>query len=119
MKVGKIWSAVFTGLFLVCLACGGGGEQVSPAGPVEEPVDLVVDLVIEEAWTMDEMAKALTEETGVVFVLSPGIDPHRRMPDPYMIMSFEQNLKEHLNELEEWGLWSFTWQDGKYVIGEL
>jgi hypothetical protein len=117
MKVGEIWGVVLGGLFLVCLACGDGSQQPKPAGPVEEPVDLVVDLVIEEAWTMDEMAKALTEETGIDFVLSPGIDPHARMQDPYMIMSFEQNLKEHLDELEEWGLWSFTWQDGKYIIG--
>jgi hypothetical protein len=114
MKAGGISRALLPGILLICLAC-----ETQTAGPVEEPVDLVVDLVIDEVWTMDELAKALTEKTGVPFVLSPGIDPHRRMQDPYMIMSFEQNLKEHLDELEAWGLWSFTWQDGKYVIGEL
>jgi hypothetical protein len=119
MKANGIWVAVLTGSLLVCIACGDGAQQDQSSGSVEEPVDLVVDLVIEEAWTMDEVAKALTKETGVQFVLSPGIDPHKRMQDPYMIMSFEQNLKEHLDELEEWGLWSFTWQDGKYIIGEL
>ncbi len=118
MKAREIWSAIFAYLLFVCLACGGGAQQTQPAGPLEEPVDLVVDLVIEEAWTMDEVAKVLTEETGVQFVLSPGIAAHKRMVDPYMIMSFEQSLKEHLDELEEWGLWSFTWQDGNYIISE-
>jgi len=103
---------------LFLFGCDSSDDPGQAAALKEEPVDLVVDLVIEEAWTMDEMARSLTEETGVAFVLAPEIDPHQRMRDPYGAMSFQQNLKEHLDELEEWGYWSFEWQDGKYIIHE-
>lgn len=107
---------VFIILLIGVSACGDGGQKSQPAESVAEPVGLVVDLVIEEAWTMDEVARALAEKTGVSFVLSPEIDPQERLQDPYTVMLFKQNLKEHLNELEEFGLWSFTWEDGRYVI---
>jgi len=119
MKFSCARALMFAGLILALLGCGNNDESAQTIRPPDEPVDLVVDLVIEEAWTMGEMANALTEKTGVTFVLSAGIDPHKRMRDPYSIMSFQQNLKEHLNELEEWGLWSFEWQDGRYIIHEL
>ena len=116
-RQARLW--LFVGLAIVIVSCGDGGQQYQTAESAAEPVDLVVDLVIEEAWTMDEVANALSRETGVPFVLSPEIDPHKRMRDPYMVMSFQQNLKEHLLELEAFGLWSFAWQDGKYIIREL
>lgn len=119
MAFGRTLLFSLVGAVMLAIISGNGSLASEPSTFTEEPVDLVVDLVIEEAWTMAEMAEALTEKTGVPFVLAPGIDPHKRMRDPYTIMSFQQNLKEHLNELEEWGLWSFTWQDGKYVINEL
>jgi hypothetical protein len=99
----------------VLLAAAGCSHERA-VGPAEEPVDLVVDLVIREAWTPREMADALTRETGVPFVLAPGVQPDRRLRDPYLILSLQQNLREHLDELEEWGLWSFTWEDGRYVV---
>ena len=119
MSLNHIRVSMLAGLILALLGCGNSDEAVHTNRPQEEPVDLIVDLVIEEAWTMEEMANALTETTGVVFVLAPEIDPHERMRDPYTIMSFHQNLKEHLNELEEWGLWSFEWKDGTYIIHQL
>jgi hypothetical protein len=106
-------------LLFLCLSCGRDAQQTQSAASAAEPVDLVVDLIVEEAWTMDAVANFLTQQTGIQFVLSPEIDPHKRMRDPYMVMLFDQNLKEHLDELEVMGLWSFTWKEGKYHIHEL
>ncbi|MGD8309034.1 MAG: hypothetical protein PVG98_06290 [Chromatiales bacterium] len=105
--------------FLGLAALSSGCTDEEPPKPAGEPVDLMVDLVIREAWTMDEMARALTRETGVPFVLGHGVDSDRRMRDPYVVLSLQQNLRQHLDELEQWGLWSFTWEDGRYVIREL
>jgi len=102
---------------VVLLAAGaacGGHEPETPALRAE-PRGVVVDLDVNAA-TMREMAEALTRQTGVRFVLAPGVRPDASLRDPYQVFLPRQDLAEHLRDLAQWGFWRFEWRGDHYRL---